>query len=383
VNWGVLYYAFAVLVLPLERELGAPTWVIAGAFSLALLMSAVLAPRVGLWCDRGHGPGIMQAGGVTAGLLLIAWTLIPGLAALYVVWGALGLCMAMTLYEPAFVIVGRAYEDPSRRLRALAAITLFGGLASTVFLPLSALLVAKAGWRGAVVVLGALLIASSAIARALVFREAPPAPAAASAGSGGTPVAGRHVEPRRWVLITGMFALASLAGAAFAANLVPALAERGISPSSAAVLGGVIGVMQLPGRALLMQGALNARPTMLLSLSLGLQALGLGGVAAASSIVGAAAGTAVFALGAGLTTLVRPHLVQSLLGTAGGYVNGRIARQQQLARAAGPLAVAWLAGALSYAAVFAGIAVAFAVIAVAAQAGLRDPGGIQASGRAA
>jgi hypothetical protein len=27
VNWGVLYYAFAVLVLPLARELAVPTWV--------------------------------------------------------------------------------------------------------------------------------------------------------------------------------------------------------------------------------------------------------------------------------------------------------------------------------------------------------------------
>jgi hypothetical protein len=49
VNWGVLYYAFAMLVQPLERALGVPTWVVTGAFSLALLMSALLAPTVGRW----------------------------------------------------------------------------------------------------------------------------------------------------------------------------------------------------------------------------------------------------------------------------------------------------------------------------------------------
>ena len=37
VNWGVLYYAFGVLMLPLERDLGVARWVVAGAFSLALL----------------------------------------------------------------------------------------------------------------------------------------------------------------------------------------------------------------------------------------------------------------------------------------------------------------------------------------------------------
>ena len=59
-----------------------------------------------------------------------------------------------------------------------------------------------------------------------------------------------------------------MAGAAFVANLVPALGERGIAPETAAVLGGAIGVMQLPGRALLLHGAASASPSRLLTLSL-------------------------------------------------------------------------------------------------------------------
>src|SRR5512134_1434417 len=106
VNWGVLYYAFAVLVQPLERELGVSTWLVAGAFSLALLMSAALAPTVGRWCDGDRGAVVMQAGGLTAAGLLAAWTLMPGLLPLYVVWAGVGFCTAATLYEPAFVIVG-------------------------------------------------------------------------------------------------------------------------------------------------------------------------------------------------------------------------------------------------------------------------------------
>ena len=121
VNWGVLYYAFPILVLPLERELGVATWVVTGAFSLALLMSAALAPAIGRWGDRDRGALIMQAGGFSAAALLAAWTLLPGVLMLYLVWAALGLGMAATLYEPAFVIVGRAYDDPARRLRALGA----------------------------------------------------------------------------------------------------------------------------------------------------------------------------------------------------------------------------------------------------------------------
>jgi hypothetical protein len=132
-----------------------------------------------------------------------------------------------------------------------------------------------------------------------------------------------------------------------------------------------------------MHGKLDAKPTRLLTLSLGLQAIGLGGVAVASTVLAAAAGTALFALGAGLITLVRPHLAQSVIGGAGGYLNGRMARQQQLARAAGPLAVAWIAGTISYSAVFAGIAALFVVIGVAAQGQLRGLGAIHTSDQAA
>jgi MFS family permease len=377
VNWGVLYYAFAVLVQPLERELGVSTWIVTGAFSLALLMSAALAPAIGRWCDGDRGAMVMQAGGLTAGGLLAAWTIMPGVLPLYVVWAGVGLCMAATLYEPAFVIVGRAFDDPARRLRALAAVTLFGGLASTVFLPVTALLVAALGWRGAVLVLAALVLGSTLVTRTFVFRQRRDAAAGPAPDAPRQAATDRESDPPRFLFIVTMFALASLAGAAFTSNLVPALGERGISPTRAAMLGGLIGVMQLPGRALLMNGVLAGSPSRLLAVSLLFQAAGLGAVAFAPSMLAAAVGTMVFALGAGLMTLARPHLIQAMFSAqSGGHLNGRIARQQQLARAAGPLAVAWLAGAVGYAAVFAVIGGAFAAMAVASQRALSNLGGL-------
>ena len=375
VNWGVLYYAFAVLVVPIQRELGVATWVVTGAFSLALLMSAALAPTIGRWGDRDRGGVVMQAGGFGAAALLAAWTLMPGVPALYAVWAGLGLCMAATLYEPAFVIVGRAHADPAQRLRALAAVTLFGGLASTLFLPGTAYLAAAAGWRGAVLVLAVLVGASTVVTRIFVFRHLaaapPPWPAAPF-----VPHSTEAGTEQRFVLIAAMFVLASFASAAFTANLIPALGERGINPATGAMLGGLIGVMQLPGRALMMNGVFAASPARLLSVSLMLQALGLGTVSLAGSVFAAAGGTMLFALGAGLTTLVRPHLVQTLFSRrSGGYLNGQIARHQQLARAAGPLAIASLAALVGYATVFAVVAGTFSIVALASHGVL---GGIQA-----
>src|SRR5215207_9720624 len=90
VNWGVLYYAFALLVVPLQRELQVSTWVVTGAFSLGLLMSAAAARPVGRWCDRGRGPLLVQTGGFVAAGLLALWPLLPGVVALYMIWIGLG-----------------------------------------------------------------------------------------------------------------------------------------------------------------------------------------------------------------------------------------------------------------------------------------------------
>ena len=348
INWGVLYYAFAVLVIPLGRELHVPTWVVTGAFSLALLMSAAVAPRVGRWCDRGRGPVVMQTGGFTAAVLLAAWSVTGGAPALFLIWSALGLCMAAMLYEPAFVIVGRTYGNSAERLRALALITVCGGLASTVFLPTTAFLVTTFGWRIAVLCLAIILALSTWLTARVVFRELP--------GHATAPVlsvtAQTAVYPANrfsFTAFAGAFTLATLAGAALMTNLVPALGERGVPPGTAALVGGLMGAMQVPGRALLMNGRLAGSPTLLLAISLLLHGAGLATIAFASSPAAIAAGATVFAVGAGLITIVRPYLIQSVFGIErAGDLTGRVARNQQLARAVGPVVLALLASRFTY-----------------------------------
>ena len=379
VNWGVLYYAFVMLVVPLERELDVPTWVVTGAFSLALLTTAAVAPAVGRWGDRGRAPFMMQAGGMAAAALLVAWTCVPGVLMLYLVWAALGGCMAATLYEPAFVIVGRAFGNPAKRLQALATVTLFGGLASTAFLPVTAFLVRAMTWRGAVLVLALLLVCSTGLTRTLVFAPLADPPGRPTEDQALAAMSHRHSDRVRFIFVVAPFALASLASAGFAANLVPALGERGATPGMAAMLGGVMGVTQLPGRALLIRGAPAWSPGRLVAGSLLLHAFGLGLVAVVPSTLAIAAGTMIFGLGAGLTTLIRPHLIQTLFnGEGGGVLNGRLARHQQLARAAGPLAIAWWGGMVGYATVFAVLAGMLAVVALVSHGILRaarhDPG---------
>ena len=114
VSWGILYYAFAVFLIPMQRELGFSTAELTGAFSLALLVSAVAGIAVGRWLDRRSPRGLMTAGSIAATALVLAWSQVDGLAAFYALWIAIGLVMAVVLYEPAFTVLAKWFPDADR-----------------------------------------------------------------------------------------------------------------------------------------------------------------------------------------------------------------------------------------------------------------------------
>jgi hypothetical protein len=119
----------------------------------------------------------------------------------------------------------------------------------------------------------------------------------------------------------------------------------------------MLGVMQLPGRLLMTRRSFTPGPIALLVTSLGLQIAGLLAMMAVSSQAALWIGVSLFAGGAGLTTLARPYLVLQVYGAQhAGHINGVIARGQQLARAAGPVAAAAVATSTGYPLVFAMLA---------------------------
>lgn len=374
VNWGVLFFAYSILLVPLQEAFDAPRWLVAGAFSTGLLVSAIAAPAVGRLADRGQGPAVMQAGGLLAAGLLILWALQPSMAMTYVVWGALGLCMAAILYEPVFVIVGRAYSDADARLRAIATVTVTGGLASTVFFPGTSALVTRLGWRETAAVLGVIIAATTIIVGHFAFRDR-----AWSAQTIREAVLDSGASAMTAVRLPGigrmvfLFALSIIVNSAVSSNLVASLIDRGVAPTFAATVAGSFGIMQLPGRVLLLNARIAPRPAPLLLGSFALQIAGL----ISLMFHGTAAmwvGVMLFASGAGLTTLGRPYLVLDQYGAdRAGRANGVIARGQQLARAAGPVAAAAAGSALGYNTVYASLAVLLVAAMLLTRGGGRRP----------
>ena len=362
VNWGVLFFAYGILLIPLQDAFAAPRWLVAGAFSGGLLVSAIAAPAVGRLADRGQGPAVMQAGGLLAAVLLIVWALVPSITSTYLIWAALGLCMAAILYEPVFVIVGRAFSDADERLRAIATVTVTGGLASTVFFPGTAWLVTRFGWRETAAILGIVIAITTVLVGRFAFRdrawsaqtirEAILDSGGASSSTERLPGIGRMVC---------IFVLSIIVNSAVSSNLVAALVDRGLLPTFAASVAATFGVMQLPGRVLLVNARIAPRPGPLLVGSFALQIAGLVALMFHGTIA-MWSGVMLFASGAGLTTLGRPYLVLDEFGVdRAGRANGVIARGQQLARAAGPVAAAAVGSALGYTAVFIALTAMLAV----------------------
>ena len=350
----MLYYAFGVLVVPVEHDLRLSRWQVTAAFSAALLVSAVLAPAVGWLLDRGQGRALFRWGTLVGGFALIAGAAFPGLTSLQLTWGLAGVAMAATLYDAAFGVVTQLVPPGVQRLRATAIVTIGGGLASTFFIPLTSILVHQAGWRLTVGILATLLM----LVDLVVSRFIPWQPRSAV-----EPV--QHPVVRldgRYYRLLLVFATASAAASACAAHLVPALIQAGLTSGGAAGIAALTGLSQLPGRLAVMSRLASHPPRILVGGSLLIQATGLGTLAAGRSTPSAALGVVLFGCGVGLATLVRPHLVHSLFGTGDlGLRIGFMTAGQRLGSAAGPLLGTWIGAAGGYSGMFGWFAASLAV----------------------
>jgi len=356
--WGSIYYLFALVMQPLQASLGATNNAVVGAFSLALLVSGMLAPLVGGVIDRHGGRAIMAAGSVLGGVALCALAHVTSLVELYVVWALLGISMAATLYEPAFAVLTQAFKANFRK--AITALSLFGGFASTVFWPITALLIERYGWRNAVTILGLsnLLICVPLHLFALPRRRPAPArPHHAGVASNNLRAA---LNDRTFYLLCAAFTANALVFSAMSVHMIAMLNAKGLTSVQAAFIGAMVGPMQVAGRVVEMLFGRLVSPS-----KVGFIAMGLLPVSLALFLVadGTVATLALFALlygtGNGVMTIVRGTIPAELYGRLHyGAINGAMASPVLVSKAVGPLAASLLLAAVGgYGGVIATLAV--------------------------
>jgi MFS family permease len=357
VTWGIVYYGFAVVLRPMEQDLEASRVAVTGAFSFGLGVSALAAMPVGRWIDRHGARGLMTVGSCLAAMLTFMWGRVGSLLALYAVWGLMGLALAATLYEPAFAVVVSWFTQG--RDRALLTVTLVGGLASTIFMPIEAWLLSRIGWRSALTILAVVLAVIAIPLHALLLRRGPASTAGARAADATmklSPGMSLDMAARTllfWVLALAFF-LSNFATAALSTHLIPYLVGRGYSPTVAATAIGWIGAMQLPGRLLFVP--ISARlgvPWMVAAVFLA-QAIGIGQLPLLGGLATLLAFVVLQGAANGMATLARATSVAEIFGSRHyGAIAGAVALGTNGARAIGPVGASLLwVGLGSYASVF-------------------------------
>ncbi len=329
VSWGIIYYGFPVMLRPMEAELGFSRAEITGAFSAGLAVAALAGLPVGRWIDRHGARSLMTVGSILATALVVLWASSHTLLALYSVWILMGLAMAAVLYEPAFAaIVG--WFPARHRDRALLAVTIVAGFASTIFMPIEAWLLVRFGWRQSLLMLAAVLAVITIPIHVLVLRRPPHAarPRDGAITHDDRPGVTLSVAARTavfWVLAAAFFA-GNFTTNSVTVHVIPYLSEHGYSPTVAAVTIGWMGAMQVPARIFF--APIAAR-------------FGHGGVTAAIFFMQAAA-MVQLALVSYVPTLV-PMIVMQ--GAANGMAT--LARATAIAAIFGPLHYGSIAGAIA------------------------------------
>jgi MFS family permease len=347
ISWGTTLYALGVLGKPIAADTGWSQTLVFSGLTVGLLVSGATSASVGRFLDRRGGRLAMSIGSVLATVGLVALSQVRDPYAYLAVWAFLGLAMRLTLYDAAFAALVQV--TPSRGRRAISYLTLFGGLASTVFWPIGHALNSAYGWRTTLIAFAAfnLLACLPLHLIGLARRETEEQAAYARAtGNGEAQHTGRPLDGATRTVAMVLFGVVVAASAvvmgAMAVHLVPLLEAAGLVAATAVVMASFKGMAQVAGRIWDLTLARRWHPldvgrVSLALLPLSFAVLMLGG----ASFWTALAFTLLFGVCNGLVTIVRGAVPLALFGAQGyGEILGILAAPYLILAAIAPAAFA-------------------------------------------
>ena len=280
VAFGTSLYLLTILAPAIVRDTGWPLAWVVGGYSVGVLVSAAVAPMAGRYVGAGRGRLVLAASSIAfaAGLGLMAVS--RYLPLFLLAWTIMGLAMGSGLYDAAFGTAGRLFGATARS--AIIQIALWGGFASTVFWPLSSLLVSHIGWRGACLVFVALHLG---ICLPLYLLAVPRAAAGKVHDVKALEAVRAEGEERPIYLALGFVVTCEMAIVAMmSVHMQTILASRGLSTAVAVGLSTAVGPSQVLAR--LLELTLGRRWPPYVSMALG--------------VVGVSTGIGLIAFGSGL-----------------------------------------------------------------------------------
>lgn len=339
--WASSYYLPALLAAPLAAELGMAVTHVFGAFTLALVISALVGPAAGRAIDRHGGRAVLRVTNLLFAVGLGALGLAQAEWQVWAAWCVIGLAMGSGLYDAAFATLVRLYPVSARN--AITGITLIAGFASTVGWPLTQWGLDTWGWRGACLGWAALHLLVGLPLHSLLpgapVEHTPPVQTAVTLGQAHGAAAPTHPHAGTGVaaVLAAVFAIAWFTSTAMAAHLPLLLQAQGLSASAALGVAMLVGPAQVAGR--LLEFGLLRRAHPLLSSRfataghpIGVALLALGGP------LGAWLFAVMHGMGNGILTIAKGTLPLVVFGAAGyGERQGWLMAPARISQAFAPV----------------------------------------------
>lgn len=344
IGYGTLYYSFSILAPGIAAEFNlAVEWVF-GFMSLALLAGGMISPYAGGLADRHGAARVLSFGSVGAaaalGICGLAGNAYAFLAGVVLV----ELASAFVLYATAFALLAQA--TGSKAQRSITYLTLIAGFASTIFWPLTTLLLQSMNWHQVYFLFAGLnlliclplhlwLTRFSRVAAGSIARTLPTEPPALAGGD------------FIFFLVVIGFSLAGFVSAAILFHIVPMLGLLGLGTSNVLVAS-LFGPAQVAGRLINMSFGKDLPAPILAVVSAAMMPTALIIlVLTAPALAGAVAFAIIFGLGTGLFSIVSGTLPLALFGRAGfGKRLGWISLGRLCLSAAAPFALSVALGVL-------------------------------------
>jgi len=335
--WASSYYLPAMLAAPMARDLGVSVPTVFAAFSVALVVSALLGPYAGRAIDRWGGRPVLMGTNLVFALGLAGLGTAQSPVWMFAAWVVLGIGMGSGLYEAAFAALVRLYGHHSRG--AITGVTLFAGFASTVGWPLSTFLEAHVGWRGACLVWAGLhLVLGLPLNASLPKASAIAAPAADTPVGEGTPA--NATPARAAYLLSLVFAVTWFISTAMAAHLPRLLMAGGATLAVAVLVGSLVGPAQVAARLLEFGFLRRLHPLFSARLATLMHPLGVLLLAVFGAPAAALFGV-LHGAGNGILTIAKGTLPLAIFGPEGyGHRQGVLMVPARIAQAFAP----WLFG---------------------------------------
>jgi predicted MFS family arabinose efflux permease len=195
IGWGTSFTALTVLGTQIGRDLAMSREAIFGALSIMLLVSAVIAPRVGRFIDAEGARDLMLPGTLIGAVALLVVAASQGPWSFWFGWALFGLTVAMMLNNASVPALVQIAGTDSRR--AVSAFTIVTGVTSAIFLPLTDWLAARYGWRHTMLLFSLMYIVICLPVLLLVLPHAKPERPIATASSSND-VSWEGILPTAW-----------------------------------------------------------------------------------------------------------------------------------------------------------------------------------------